>query len=74
MGRASDARTNEGTTGRARPGVIARHDRRFCLRVMLLAVLLLAAAMPARSSAGAQAAPPTLEFDIAREGEESGRR
>ncbi len=49
--------------------MIARPGRRLCLRAMLLAAILLAAAMPARSSAAAQAAPPTLEFDIARHGD-----
>ena len=63
---ARSSRTNEGSLA---PGVITRHGRCFCLRPALLAALVMAAAMSVRSSALAQAAPPTLEFDIARNGD-----
>ena len=51
------------------PGAIARRGRHIHLGAMLLAVFLVAVAMPARSSDAAQVVPQPLEFDIAREGD-----
>jgi hypothetical protein len=51
------------------PGVMARRGRRVYWGAMLLALFLAATAIPARSSAAAQAVPQTLDFDIAHEGD-----
>jgi hypothetical protein len=51
------------------PGAIAGRGRRIHLGAMLLAVFLLAAAMPAHSPGAVQVVPQALEFDIAHDGD-----